>query len=79
MKKNEFHLLDLIGLEVKVYEQHKTIGQVTNLISGGNDLLEIELSEGKKVLVPFVKEIVPKIELQEKWLLITPPPGLLEL
>ena len=33
----------------------------------------------KKVLVPFVKEIVPVIEIKEKWLLINPPPGLLEL
>ena len=55
------------------------IGHVTNLIKGGNDLLEIELVEGKKVLVPFVKEIVPEIKIQEKWLVINPPPGLLEL
>ena len=60
--------------------QKKTlIGYVTDLIKGGNDLLEIELVEGKKVLVPFVKEIVPEIEIKEKWLLINPPPGLLEL
>jgi len=30
-------------------------------------------------LVPFVKEIVPEIEIKEKWLQINPPPGLLEL
>tara|TARA_B100000700_G_scaffold260573_1_gene296082 strand:- start:85 stop:615 length:531 start_codon:yes stop_codon:yes gene_type:complete len=79
LKKDEFHYFDLIGLEAREGCQQKLIGHVTDLIKGGNDLLEIELVEGKKVLVPFVKEIVPEIKIQEKWLLITPPPGLLEL
>ena len=56
-----------------------SIGTVSNLISGGNDLLEIKLSAGKTVLVPFVEEIVPEVHLEEGWLLLTPPPGLLEL
>lgn len=52
---------------------------VSNLISGGNDLLEIQLVSGKTVLVPFVEAIVPEVQLEEGWLLLTPPPGLLEL
>ncbi len=79
LKNDEFHLLDLVGLEARLGNSKIHCGHVTNLISGGNDLLEIELSEGKRVLVPFVKEIVPEIKLKEKWLRITPPPGLLEL
>ena len=76
---DEFHYLDLIGLEVRRGPQQTLIGYVTDLIKGGNDLLEIELLEGKKVLVPFVKEIVPEIKIKEKWLLINPPNGLFEL
>ena len=79
LKNDEYHYFDLIGLEARKGPQKTLIGHVTDLIKGGNDLLEIELIEGKKVLVPFVKEIVPEIEIQEKWLLINPPPGLLEL
>ena len=79
LNKDEYHYFDLIGLEVKKGPQKTLIGHVTDLIKGGNDLLEIELVEGNKVLVPFVKEIVPEIEIKEKWLLINPPPGLLEL
>ena len=79
LKDGEFHYLDLIGLEARLMPKKILIGHVTNLIKGGNDLLEIELVEGKKVLVPFVKEIVPEIKIQEKWLLINPPPGLLDL
>ena len=76
---NEFHLLDLIGLEVKLIRLTKTIGTVTNLTSGGNDLLEIELIEGKKVLVPFVDKIVPEVNIKEGFIIINPPKGLLEL
>ena len=79
LSKDEYHYLDLIGLEARKGSKRNVIGYVTDLIKGGNDLLEIELEEGKKVLVPFVKEIIPEIEIKEKWLLITPPPGLLEL
>ncbi len=79
LSKNEYHYFDLIGLEVRRGAKRTLIGYVTDLIKGGNDLLEIELFEGKKVLVPFVKEIVPEIEIKKKWLLINPPPGLLEL
>ncbi|WP_413678706.1 ribosome maturation factor RimM [Prochlorococcus sp. MIT 0916] len=79
LSKDEYHYFDLIGLEARRGPEKTLIGYVTDLIKGGNDLLEIELVEGKKVLVPFVKEIVPEIEIKEKWLLINPPPGLLEL
>ena len=79
LSNDEYHYFDLIGLEARKGAQKTLIGYVTDLIKGGNDLLEIELVEGKKVLVPFVKEIVPEIEIKEKWLLINPPPGLFEL
>ena len=79
LNKDEYHYFDLIGLEARKGANKTLIGYVTDLIKGGNDLLEIELVEGKKVLVPFVKEIVPEIEIKEKWLLINPPPGLLEI
>ena len=79
LSQGEYHYFDLIGLEARKGPKKTLIGYVTDLIKGGNDLLEIELLEGKKVLVPFVKEIIPEIEIKEKWLLINPPPGLLEL
>ena len=79
LQDNEFHLLDLIGLEVRLIPEGPAIGKVKNLTRAGNDLLEIELLEGKKVLIPFVKAIVPEIKIKEGWLQLTPPPGLLNL
>ncbi len=79
LAEGEFHLLDLVGLEARLTSNDAAIGTVSNLISGGNDLLEIKLKDGKTVLVPFVEAIVPDVHLEEGWLLLTPPPGLLEL
>ena len=72
-------LLDLVGLEARLAGRYAALGTVSTLIRGGNDLLEIKLHSGKTVLIPFVEAIVPEVELEEGWLLLTPPPGLLEL
>ena len=82
LKKEEFHLLDLLDLEVKTLEnnQLEIIGKVINLENEKNNLLVIELFKNqKKVLVPFVKEIVPLIDIKNNFLIINPPKGLLEL
>ena len=75
----EFHYLELVGLEVRLELTGELIGHVVDLISGGNDLLEIDLIEGRKVLVPFVEAIVPEVHLGKGWIVLNPPPGLLEL
>ena len=82
LKKEEFHLLELINLEVKILENDelKTIGKVINLENEKNNLLVIELLKNQKeVLIPFVQEIVPLVDIKNNFLIIRPPSGLLEL
>jgi len=82
LKKEEFHLLELINLQVKCLENEdlKIIGKVINLENERNNLLVIELFENqKKVLIPFVKEIVPLVDIKNNFLIIDPPKGLLEI
>ena len=79
LAEGEFHLLDLVGLQARLTAGGPEIGTVSDLISGGNDLLEITTTDGRKLLIPFVEAIVPEVKLEEGWLLLTPPPGLLEL
>ena len=79
LAKDEFHLMDLVGLEAKLIESEAAIGTIVGLIDAGHDLLEIESINGGKILVPFVKAIVPEVNIQEGWVKLSPPPGLLEL
>lgn len=80
LEPGEFHVLDLVGLEVRLLPEGTAIGTVTDLIHGGNDLLEIERRDtGRRLLIPFVEAIVPEVHPQDGWIGLTPPPGLLEL
>ena len=82
LKKEEFHLLELINMEVKTLENDelKTIGKVINLENEKNNLLIIELFKNQKeVFIPFVTEIVPLVDIKNNFLVINPPNGLLEL
>ena len=56
------------------------IGEVTGVLHGpAGEILEVRLSGGKDVLVPFVHAIVPEVDLDAGTCTITPPDGLLEL
>ena len=102
LEEDEYHVSDLINLEVYNQLIGENIGVIIDVLWAGNDLLEIKLYEkyavkevaksetktnkkGKKkqqkvrVFIPFVKEIVPVVDLQAGRIEIAPPPGLLEL
>jgi 16S rRNA processing protein RimM len=91
---DEYHVLDLQDLEVFDQVSGGFIGKVVDIIAAGNDLLVVRrpqannltaTEEGSKpkqkqdLLIPFVREIVPVVDLNQKRVEITPPPGLLEL
>ena len=82
MNEEEFHLTELVNLKVKISERNQlsTIGKIINLDNEKNNLLVIQLlKNNKEVLVPFVKEIVPVIDIKNKFVIINPPSGLFEL
>ncbi|QLE40157.1 ribosome maturation factor RimM [Nostoc sp. C052] len=84
--EDEYHVLDLIGLEVFMQVSGELVGTVVDIIPAGNDLLEVKLHESlggdkkqKTVLIPFVEAIAPVVDLKSNRIEITPPPGLLEI
>ena len=87
--EDEYHVTDLLGMLVFMQESGELVGEVVDVISAGNDLLQVEMHQQnepvtsekslKSVLIPFVKEIAPVVDLSSRRIEITPPPGLLEL
>eukprot|EP00741_Cyanophora_paradoxa_P019177 tig00021123_g18515.t2 len=82
----EYHVRDLIGMDVCLENQEsgsedlgnaKNIGRVLSVINAGNDILEIQLDGGSTALVPFVKQIVPIVDMVHRKIVLRPPPGLL--
>ena len=54
-----------------------TVEQVTH--PPGSDLLVIRAGDGGELLVPFVRAIVPEVDLTGRRIVVDPPDGLLEL
>ena len=87
LEANEYHVDDLIGLTVIDQETKAKIGQVIEIYAAGNDLLVVELEEhlsekpapDNRVLVPFVEDIVPIVDINNGQLQVELPVGLLEL
>ncbi len=74
---DEYYNHELIGL--RVLHDGSDAGAVTGVMGAPNrKILEIDY-QGKEVLVPFVMEFVPEIDLDAGTLTITPPEGLLDL
>jgi 16S rRNA processing protein RimM len=67
----------LVGLTALVGEE--VVGKVIRVDHlPAQDLLAIETSNGE-VLVPFVKQIVPLVDIQKGQVVLTPPAGLFEI
>jgi 16S rRNA processing protein RimM len=73
----EFHDTELVGLAA-VTTGGDPVGMVTQVRHHGQDLLVIESAGGREVLVPFVAQIVPEVDVAAGRLVIDPPPGLLD-
>ena len=70
---------DLVGLEV-VTEAGERVGTVTEVLHlPAQDVLAVrESPEAAEILVPFVSEIVPQVDLDAGRVVIRPPQGLLD-
>lgn len=69
---------ELVGLEARVGDD--VVGRVSGLRTlEVQDLLIVENPDGQEVLIPFVSEIVPEVNVDDGYVLLTPPPGLFEL
>jgi 16S rRNA processing protein RimM len=56
------------------------VGKVAALNTGtAQDLLMVTTPDGNEILVPFVEQIVPEVNIEEGYILLTPPAGLFEL
>jgi len=76
----EFYDHDLIGLQV-VTAAGEAVGEVTDVLHHGQDLLVIEGTgsrSGAEILVPFVAALVPEVDTAAGRLVIEPPPGLID-
>jgi 16S rRNA processing protein RimM len=76
---DEFNDHELVGLAA-VTPDGEELGEVTRIEHApASDLLVLRRPGGASALVPFVKAIVPEVDLAGRRVVVTPPPGLLDL
>lgn len=76
---DEFHDYQLVGLTA-VTPEGEPLGRLARVDHApAADLLVLERPDGRGALVPFVKEIVPEVDLPAGRVVIDPPAGLLDL
>ena len=75
---DEFRDHELIGLSVRT-TKGEPVGVVTDVLHYGQDLLVVRRPDGPgEYLVPFVKAIVPEVDVAAGVVVIDPPLGLLD-
>ena len=74
---DEFHVQLLIGSTIELIDG-TVLGTIDDVLTTkGQNLLSF-MRDGKQVLIPFVKAIVPTVDIAARKVVITPPEGLLD-
>ena len=75
---DEFFDHQLVGLPVRTVGG-APVGELAEVLHlPGQAVLAVRTPEGREVLVPFVSEIVPTVDVDARVVEIDPPPGLLD-
>lgn len=78
LPENEFYLHEIIGLKV-IDEEGEEIGKIKEVLSpGANDVWVIQRVQQKDLLIPYIEEVVKKVDIAEGVVTIHIMEGLLD-
>ena len=78
LKKDEYFIADLLGLKVRD-ESDAEIGVLRDVMeTGANDVYVIDLTDGRELLLPAIKQCVLEVDVEEGFIKIHILEGLLD-
>lgn len=78
LRRDEYFIADLIDIEV-YEEDDKLLGVLKNVIeTGANDVYEIEMTDGREVLIPAIKECILSVDVEARKMVVHLLDGLLD-
>lgn len=78
LSRDEYFIADLIGLKV-IDEEDRQVGTLLDVIeTGANDVYVIDMTDGRELLLPAIKQCVLKVDVEEGWIRIHILEGLLD-
>lgn len=77
LEEGEFYFHEIIGCLVFT-KNGEEVGEVTEILTpGANDVWVVKGKNGKEKLIPYIADVVKKVDVKEKIILIDPIDGLL--
>ena len=78
LEENEFYFHEIIGCEV-FDENGKSLGEISEILTpGANDVWVIKSQNGKEILIPYIEDVVKKIDVENKKIDIEVMEGLID-
>ncbi|MFZ5452756.1 MAG: ribosome maturation factor RimM [Thermodesulfobacteriota bacterium] len=78
LPEGEYYWFQVLGLPVLHAADEALLGHLEEIIpTPGHDVYVVRRGE-KELLLPAVEEVITAINLEEGWIKVMPPPGLLE-
>ncbi|MGG0718855.1 ribosome maturation factor RimM [Robertmurraya massiliosenegalensis] len=77
LEEDEFYFHEIIGCHVFTTNGEE-LGKVREILTpGANDVWVVKGKGGKDILIPYIEQVVKKVDLKEQVILIEPMEGLL--
>lgn len=77
LAENEFYFHEIIDCVVMTTSGEE-IGKIKEILTpGANDVWVIKGKNGKEILIPYIKDVVKRVDVKEKTIIIEPMEGLL--
>lgn len=78
LEENEFYFYEIIGCEV-FDESSNLLGVISEILTpGSNDVWVIKSDLGKEILIPYIEDVVKKIDVENKRIDIEVMEGLID-
>lgn len=77
LDEDEFYIADVIGMSV--WEEDKLIGELADVMqTGANDVFVVNMTDGKELLIPVIKQCVLDIDYDAKKIAVKLMKGMLD-
>ena len=79
LEEGEYYIADLIGLTVMTDEGEKLGVMKDVLQTGANDVYVVEMTDGKELLLPAIKQCILNVDLEQQTMTVHVLDGLMDL
>lgn len=77
LEEGSYYIVDIIGCTV-LSEENEILGIVDDVFStGSNDVYVVKSDDGKQILIPAIKDVIKKVDIQNKEIIVHLMEGLI--